>query len=99
MKLFQNCQKNLEIMGYVPDQHPFNMKQIQVGLTMLLNIILNFIYLIHVANTPRQYMESCFYTITSILILISFISTVYKMDLIFIFIDKLQIIINEGVKS
>lgn len=83
-------------MGFAPNQRPFNRKQIQIGLTMAAGTISNCIFLIHVADKPKEHMEAIYYVMTSALILISFISTVYKMKIFFIFIDKVQMLIDES---
>lgn len=99
MKVYQTVQKNLSLMGYSPDKRPFNKKQIKIGVEMALCIGLHIMYLVHVASTPREYMEAIFQTSVVILIFISFISTVLKMDIIFIFIDKIEILVNDSKLS
>lgn len=96
MKLFEIVQRNLALMGYSPNQRPFTKKQIQIGVTKALCISLHGINLIYVANTPKEYMQSIFDTSVTVLVFISFISTILKMNIIFILIDKLQALVNDS---
>lgn len=96
MPVYQVVQKNLAFMGYSPNERSFNRRQIQIGVAMAMCVSVNFIFLIHVANTPQQLMASIHHTSVSILILISFMSTAYKMDIIFTIVDKMQAIVNES---
>lgn len=94
MALYQNVQKNLAFMGYSPNERPFNRKHMEIILAMAMCSSSEFIYLMQVANTPKEYMIAIFFVSTSILILIAFLSTAHKLKIFFVLIDKVQIAVN-----
>lgn len=94
--MFQVIQKNLAFIGYDRTQRPFNKRQIEIGVKMVLCICLYCIHLVRVAKTPREYMESIFETSATVSIFISFISTVSNMDIIFTLIEKGEALMAES---
>lgn len=95
MKIGQIVQMNLASIGYRVDQRPFHEQQMWLLLERMLILILQFVHVLHVANTPGQYMETIFMIMTGVLMYISSVSTIMEMENIFIFIDHTEQIINE----
>lgn len=97
MKVFKTVQWSLALMGYYSSQqHKFSPLQLRRALEALLIIIINFVYLFHVANTNQERIYSIFMIVTIIGIFISFVSTANKTATIFVLIEKTEKIVNEG---
>lgn len=96
MIVFKVIQRNLTFMGYNRNERPFNRKQIEIAMIMILHTIMKIIYLIHTADTQRERFDAYFHILSIIVILTSFASTAYNMEIIFMCIDKLQCSVNES---
>lgn len=94
MKIFQTVQKHLASIGYRRNERSFNNDISVQLLKSILYIMCQWVYLLHIANTPKEYMDSIFMSAVGILVNISFLSTVLKMKTIFIFIDAAENAIN-----
>lgn len=97
MKVLKTVQWSLALMGYynLQDQR-ISVQQKRRGLEALFIIIFHLIYLFHDANKIQEYVYSIFMTITTMCIFISFVSTANKTATIFILIEKIEKIFNEG---
>lgn len=96
MKIFQNVQKNLAFIGYSENQRPFKNRQLIFAFLSAWSIMAQFIYLFCIADTQKEFMEALFMTVASILIYISFLSTVLEMKTIFLLIDVVEKLINKS---
>lgn len=97
MTISNTIQWSFTLMGYHSSQkHKFSTKQVRRGLEVLLIIILHFVYLFRVANTIQEYIYSIFMINAIICIFISFISTANKTVDIFLLIDNIEKIVDEG---
>lgn len=96
MLVLQVVQKNLSFMGYSRNERAFNRKHIVISLQMALDAISKAIYLIYFANTPKERMEITFHTTVSLLIFITFVSTIFKMEFFFTCTDIIQLFVNES---
>lgn len=96
IKMFQNVQKHLALIGYRANQHPLNNQQLIYGMKIIWTIIPQCAYLLYVDNTQKEFIVSIFMNITAILTFISFLSTVQKMTTMFCLIDKCEKVINKS---
>lgn len=96
MKIFQISQKNLVFCGFIKNQSAFNKYQLWTIFKSIAYLVLQFLYLFRVANTPKQYMDSIFMTTAGILIVISHIGVASKTATLFNFIDDVEQAINES---
>lgn len=94
MKIFQTTQMYLRYGGFQRDQSAFNERQWWTILKYSFFMILQYVYLFAVASTPRQYMNSIFMSTAGILIVISYLSIVFKTATIFDYIDDVEHVIN-----
>lgn len=90
MKIFQSIQKNMRPGGLTRDQPPLNKVQKKQIFKCILFLILQFVYFFHVANTPRQYMDSIFVTTAGLFGMVSYISVALKTPKIFDYIDAIE---------
>lgn len=96
MKILQSVQKDLAAMGYRADQKPFNNGKLTEGLKYILFIASECVYLYRFAGTTKDLAFSVIMTTIGIAIFISFISTVLKMEVIFMFINGTENSINDS---
>lgn len=96
MKIFQTIQKNMRHSGFIRDQNAFNKTQTLVIFKSIVFLTLQFVYLLRVANTPRQYMDSIFMSTVGFLIVISHADIAIKTAKIFDLIDAFEQTINES---
>lgn len=84
-------------MGYYESQqHRFSIKQKAHSLVTLLLIISLCVYLYVGANSAQEYIFSIFMSFTIIGTFVSFVDTSNNAELIFLFIEKVQKVIDEG---
>lgn len=96
MKIFQTFEKNIKAGGFARDEGAFSSVQMQTIFKVIVSLILQSVYLLRVANTPRQYLDSIFMTIAGFLIAISYINFVFKTTELLNYIDDLEQTINES---
>lgn len=96
MKIFVTVSKHLESIGFAEHQQRFNTRQLKFSLNIILGIILISLNLCYIADTSVEYMNGILIDIVSIMVFIAFVSTVFKMATIFIFINQLDEIINQS---
>lgn len=82
MNFFQTIKKSLTTLGLGQNQRPFNRLQLKFTLNSLTIMILEYIYLFHVASTAKEYMDALFMSSASTLFLIAFLSSIFKMTTI-----------------
>lgn len=95
MKLFESVKSKLARIGYNANQRAFNTEQLIFLLKKALVNTLVGVYLFHVANTPKEFLESIFMFTVGILALIANLSTIYKTATIFKFIEYGEELVNE----
>lgn len=96
MKIAQTVKWYLASMGYTADLHPFHKQQVWLLVERMVNIILQVIYVLYVANTSREYTETYFMIVVGILMYIPLVSTIIEMPTIFVLIDDMEQVINES---
>lgn len=96
MRIAKSVLKNLASIGYRANERPFNREQLWILLDRFITIILQFMYLLVEAKTPRQYMESYFTFCVALLMYISLMSTMVEMPTMFVFIDEIEQVIHES---
>lgn len=96
MKIFLKTQKNLEFGGYRRNENAFNRRRLVLLVLSILSLIPLIVYPFHVANTPKEYMDSIFMTATGILVFISSMSIAFKTQKIFDVIDDIEQVVGES---
>lgn len=96
MKIFRTIEMNMVFGGFIRNQSAYNRRQWCEIFKTVVAIILQLAYLFHVANTPKQFMDSIFMTTSVILIAISYNSIILKYTELFEFIDDLQQVIDKS---
>ena len=96
LKLFLTVKKNLASIGFSEQNRPFDREQLLRGFEGVLAMILQFVYLFHVASTVREYLESIIMTATGVGTLVAYISMNIQFDSIFILIDEVEQVVNES---
>lgn len=96
MEIFQTIQMNFALIGFERNLGPFNKRQRWCFSAGSLSAFMLIVYLLCVANTPKEYMDGIFVVAIGILMTISHISTMSKTENIFIFIDEAEEIINKS---
>lgn len=93
-KIFQTIQSKLALIGFERNLRPFNQRQKWTYIVSAVSLATMFIYLLLVANSPKEYMASIFICGVGTLITISHISVIVKTETIFKFISEFEEIIN-----
>lgn len=96
MKIFQTLRKHLAAIAYRPNQSPFNSDISHQCVKSILFIFGQCMYLFRLTNSATEFIYSIFVTATGLLILSSFLSTTCKMEIIFVFIEETEGVINES---
>lgn len=96
MKIAQTTKRYLASMGYRVDLRPFHKHQLWLLFERPFTLFLQLVYVLHVAKTSREYMESIFMLMVGILMYVSLVSTIIKMPTIFILIDDMERVINQS---
>lgn len=96
MKQFETIKKNLVPLGFdqnhVDDycHYPLKGRHSTVQSVLISLLIMLFVFAFHIADSPKEYMDS-FYVITVIMaIFISYTTAIYKMNNLFNFIDDCE---------
>lgn len=97
MNILQSVQKDLASMGYKADQSRFNNDILAESLKYVLFIACECVYLYRFDGATKDLAFSVIMTTIGIAIFISFISTVLKMEVIFMFINGTEKSINDSV--
>lgn len=94
MKTFQRLQKDLASLGYRRNGSPFNKTQLWIFVKVFVALTFQCVHVIYESNTIRLYVDSIFMIAATILILMSRVSTLFKNDAIYEFIDSIEKILN-----
>lgn len=95
MKIYQTIQMNLALLGFKENLRPFNKRQKLCFVAFFISLATIYVYLLCVASKPKEYMDSIFVTAVGSFVCISYISSVFKMETLFIFINGME----EGVNG
>lgn len=101
MKIFQTVQRNLIPLGYVRD-HAEYYKLRRPHLVAIATCVFTggaisiFIFVIHLADSPAEYMDSLYMSAVLLSIFVSYLTTIWNMTKLFGFIDNLQKFCNES---
>lgn len=96
MKPFETVLKQLQSMGFIENQPRFNKHQLMLSLKIVLGALMVGANLLYAADTSEEYMNGILAIVTMILILIAYVSTVFKTATIFIFINQFNEIIKQS---
>lgn len=96
IKIFQTDQEKFAFFNFERNQTAFDRPQLTLLAKSLLYLTSFLIYLLHVANTPRQYMDSILMTGTGTLIFISGVNMVFNKSTVFLLIDDVEGAVNES---
>lgn len=90
MKFLQIVQTRLFNSGVGPTQRPFNKIQLKIIFEALSPMILLCVYLIRVANTPKEYMNAIFMISAAICLFTGFISVIFQTANLSHYIDHFE---------
>lgn len=94
MQIWQTIRKNLEILKFDPNQTGSSTELIRQHQSCFFKSILSLIslivYLLYVAKTIKEYMDSIFLTTAAITIFVSFTSTVFKTPELYAFLNNAE---------
>lgn len=93
MKIYQEVQKSFVWIGFDQKLEPFNRKISSILAITFTAVLLQWIFLIHVAETAQQYMESMYIVSTCSGIFLAFASSTFTTKRLFSFIKR----VNESV--
>lgn len=95
MKILQTVKKCLALEGYCANRGAFNRLQLWIGFKCIVGLFFQTSYLFFgLPKTPKEYMDSIFMSMVGITVFISFVSTVFKTEKIFEFMEKIEEIVN-----
>lgn len=81
---------------YRANQSPFDKFQFWIFVKVFWGVFSHIVHLMRESHTPQEYMESIFMTTVGVLVAIVRVSTLFKNDTIFIYIDTVEKTINES---
>lgn len=93
----KTIQEKMTLRGYSTDHcGSFDRNQMNNIFRITLNACFVFIYILHVTKTPREQMYAIFMCSVTILVLVSYVSTLSKQPIIFASAVKLGEIVDES---
>lgn len=96
MKIFQTIKDHFKWMCIAPDRIPFGLHELRHIFVYVVYFILSFIYLVHVAETIRHYIESILMTAATLVLFIGYLVLRFNSQNIFESIDEYEQAINES---
>lgn len=78
MIILQTMQRSAPELGFGLNQRPFNNIQLKYIFTFLTCMIMQFIYLVHVANTPEEFMDVIYIITEGTLATVAYLSTIFQ---------------------
>lgn len=96
MQTLQVVQKNFEFFGLSPKLEPFNRQILKTFIISISGIASQWIFLLHEANGSKEYMESIYIVISCSGIVLSFASTTFNKEKLFLGIDSNDELIFES---
>lgn len=96
MRVLQVVQTNIESLGLSPTLEPFNRQVLGVLTVDVLGDTLLWIFLLHDAESSKEYMTSISYINAFSNIILSRVSTIFVTKKIFSFLDGVNELVNES---
>lgn len=100
MKLFQTLRRNLAIVKFDPNQTDSFFGLIRQHCSCFsqssLSIVSLTLYLVHDANSVKEYMDSMFLTTAAVTIFASFSSTVFKTPELYTLLNNAETVGNDS---
>lgn len=93
---FQTIQTNLELIGFKRGVPPFNKRQTWCFIEGSISSFLIYVYILHVAKSPKEYMAGIFLGAVGTLVEISHFSTNLKTKTMFVLIDEIEEVLVES---
>lgn len=90
MRIFEAARTNLKAIGIEPNRVAFGPHEAKHILAYITSIMLQFVYLVYVAKTPREYMKSIYMIAAGIFIMITYLSFKFNSRKIFKLVDDFQ---------
>lgn len=89
-KIFHTIQSKLALIGFEKNLRPFNVRQNWTIIMASISLTTLVIYPLHLATTPKEYMDSIFVCGVGSLVTISHFSIIPKTETVFTFIDEIE---------
>lgn len=96
MQIFQVLRKNCDSMGVSSKLTSFNKKLLSIIVINFPLYFLHWIYLLHEANSPQEYIGSIYVINARSTIFLSILSTAFVSEKLFSFIDGIDELVNES---
>lgn len=96
MKIFRTVEKNFKSKGIRVERVSFGLYEFQHILAYIVCIMLSVLYVVYVAETTSQYMDSISQITALILVLIAYLSYRCNAQALYKLIDELEQIINQS---
>lgn len=87
--------RSLSEIGIDSNLHPFNAVQLTLIFEFVLNISFQFIFLVHVAQTPKEFLDVIYLNTQAALAFIAYLSIIFQAKTIFNSIDLLGKTVEE----
>lgn len=99
MKTLQEIRKSFCSLGFSPELHPFNHMVLRFLCMAFLTGLLLWIFFIHVADSAQEYLETIYLITAYNGIFLSFASTIFIAEKLFIFFNNVDKISNESKRN
>lgn len=91
-KLFESARESLKLVGFIQNYggyryYPFSMQHLRATAIYSVVVVLTFIFVIHSADSPAEYMDSFYMLAVSFSIFVSHISMTFNVTKIFQLVD------------
>lgn len=88
MERFQTIRREIALLGFIPDHqdylhYPFTKRHLGAHLICSLNIISVCIFAVHVADSPKEYMDSLYIITATVAISVSYTTIAFKTTKLF----------------
>lgn len=96
MKIFQTIQKNFQSKGICVERVPFDIYEFEHVVAYILYYMMSFLYIVHVAETIMEYIESVSNVTVITIVLFAYSSYRFNLKGLFKIIDDLEQAINKS---
>lgn len=95
MERFLTIRKEIALLGFIPNLHdyphyPFTKRHLGAHLICSLNIASVCIFAIHVADSPKEYMDSLYMITGIVAISVSYATFTFKMTKLFAILSNIE---------
>lgn len=95
MKLFQAVQKDIKLLGFIRNHggyryYPLSIRHLVATAHFLIGIFMVFLFVVHFADSPEEYMDSFYILIMIFTTFTSFMTTILAMTRLFDFFDSYE---------